>query len=116
MRKLIMLAGALAGAPAAAAQAGFRLEEATITDLHAALAAGTVTCRGLVERYLARIAAYDQNGPALNAIVSINPHALAVADSLDRRFRTGGPVGPLHCVPMIVKENFETTELPVTAG
>jgi len=116
MRKLIMLAGVLAGAPAAAAQAGFRLEEATITDLHAALAAGTVTCRGLVERYLARIAAYDQNGPALNAIVSINPHALTVADSLDRRFRTGGPVGPLHCVPMIVKENFETTELPVTAG
>jgi Asp-tRNA(Asn)/Glu-tRNA(Gln) amidotransferase A subunit family amidase len=116
MRKLTVLLATAGLARAASAQADFRLEEATLAEIHAAFAGGGLTCRGLVERYLARIAAYDQNGPALNAIVAINPGARAVADSLDRRFRAAGPVGPLHCVPMIVKENFETVELPVTAG
>ncbi len=99
-----------------ALQQPFRIEETTIAEVHAAFRARTVTCRGLVEQYLRRIDAYDKNGPALNALVVVNPHALTVADSLDRRFAAHGLTGPLHCVPMIVKDNFETTELPVTAG
>lgn len=106
----------IALAQPATVQAPFRIEEITITELQAALRTKRVSCRDVVERYLRRIEAYDKNGPAINALVVVNPGALAVADSLDRRLASSGPVGPLHCVPMIVKDNFETTELPVTAG
>ncbi len=94
----------------------FRLEETTIADVHAAFRAKTLSCHTLVQRYLDRIAAYDKRGPAINALITINPAALSVADSLDRRFAQTGPVGPLHCIPMIVKDNFETTDLQTTAG
>ena len=94
----------------------FRIDETTIAEVHAALRAGSLTCRALVEQYLARIAAYDKTGPAINALVVVNPKALDVADSLDRRFRAEGLTGPLHCIPTIVKDNFETVDLPVTAG
>jgi Asp-tRNA(Asn)/Glu-tRNA(Gln) amidotransferase A subunit family amidase len=106
-------------APALGAQVPttpFRVEETTIADVHAAMRAGSLTCHDLVAQYLRRIEAYDKNGPALNALVVVNPDALRVADSLDARFRSGGPVGPLHCIPMIVKDNFETVDLPTTAG
>src|SRR5438045_1177479 len=102
---------------AQAAPAGaFRVDETTIAEVHAALRAGTLTCHTLVEQYLKRIEAYDKNGPALNALVVVNLNALRVADSLDSRFRREGLVGPLHCVPVIVKDNFETVDLPTTAG
>jgi amidase len=94
----------------------FRVEETTIADVHAAMQAGRLTCHALVEQYLRRIDAYDKNGPALNAIVVVNPAALRVADSLDARFRRDGLTGPLHCIPVIVKDNFETVDLPTTAG
>jgi len=94
----------------------FRADEATISEIHAAMAGGGLTCRELVSQYLARIAAYDKAGPAINAIVVVNPGALDVADSLDRRFRSAGRVGPLHCIPIIVKDNMQTTDLPTTAG
>src|SRR5689334_9553347 len=90
------------------ATATFRVEETTIADVHAAMRAGTLTCHALVEQYLRRIEAYDKNGPAINAIVVVNPNALRVADSLDARFRRDGLTGPLHCIPVIVKDNFET--------
>jgi amidase len=80
----------------------FRADEATISEIHAAMAGGGLTCRELVSQYLARIAAYDKAGPAINAIVVVNPGALDVADSLDRRFRSAGRVCTLHCIPMIV--------------
>jgi Asp-tRNA(Asn)/Glu-tRNA(Gln) amidotransferase A subunit family amidase len=99
-----------------AAPAPFRIEEATIADIHAAMRDGRLTCRSLVERYLRRIEAYDKNGPALNAIVQMNPDALRLADDLDRRFATSGLVGPLHCVPTIVKDNFETIGLQSADG
>jgi amidase len=99
--------------PAAGA---FRVEETTIAEVHAAMRSGTLTCHALVEQYLRRIDAYDKNGPALNAIVVVNPNALRVADSLDARFRREGLIGPLHCIPVIVKDNFETVDLPTTAG
>jgi amidase len=94
----------------------FTLEETTITQIESALRDGSLTCRGLVEQYLKRIDAYDKNGPALNAIVQTNPDALRTADDLDRRFRQSGAVGPLHCVPVIVKDNYETFDMPTTAG
>jgi Asp-tRNA(Asn)/Glu-tRNA(Gln) amidotransferase A subunit family amidase len=103
-------------APQVPAPAPFRIEEATIAQIHAAMKAGQLTCRALVENYLRRIEAYDKNGPALNAIVVVNPDALKVADDLDRRYKQGGPTGPLHCVPAIVKDNFETIGLQSAAG
>lgn len=110
----ILVASALAlGAPS---PAPFRPDETTIAAIHAAFKARTLTCRALVQGYLARIAAYDKAGPAINALVTVNPAALAVADSLDRRYAASGPVGPLHCIPMIVKDNFETKDLQTTAG
>jgi amidase len=105
-------------APIALAQTvPFRLEETTITDIHAAMLAGKLSCRSLVDGYLRRIEAYDKRGPAINALVVLNPAARTIADSLDRRWRTERRlVGPLHCIPMVVKDNFETVELPTTAG
>lgn len=94
----------------------FRLEETTIAQIHAAMKAGQLTCRGLVEQYVRRIEAYDKNGPAINAIVAMNPDALKQADDLDRRFAQNGLTGPLHCVPTIVKDNFETIGLQSADG
>src|SRR3954462_6483736 len=98
------------------ASATFRVEETTIAEIHAAMRGGGLSCRALVEQYLRRIDAYDKNGPALNAIVVVNPAALRVADSLDASFRRGGITRPLDCIPIIVKDNFETVDLPTTAG
>jgi amidase len=94
----------------------FRVQETTIPAIHAAFKARTLTCHQLVQRYLDRIEAYDKRGPAINALIVVNPAALAVADSLDGRYRSGGPVGALHCIPMIVKDNYETHDLQTTAG
>src|SRR6185503_11679861 len=95
---------------------GFRIQEATIAQVHAAFKAKTLTCHALVKRYLDRIDSVDKKGPAYNAIILTNPKALEIADSLDRRFTREGLTGPLHCVPMIVKDNFETNDLQTTAG
>jgi amidase len=94
----------------------FVLEETTIPQIQAAFRDGSLTCRSLVEQYLKRIDAHDKKGAALNAIVLVNPDALRAADDLDRRFRQSGPVGPMHCVPVIVKDNYETFDMPTTAG
>jgi Asp-tRNA(Asn)/Glu-tRNA(Gln) amidotransferase A subunit family amidase len=93
-----------------------RIDEITIDQINEALRARAFSCRALVDAYLARIAAYDKAGPALNAIVAVNPNALAIADDLDRQFARSGPVGPMHCIPVIVKDNYETVEMPTTAG
>lgn len=97
-------------------QPPFRLEEATIAGIHAAMKSGRLTCRALVDQYLRRIAVYDKNGPAVNAIVQINERATTEADELDRRFDASGLTGPLHCIPAIVKDNFETVGLQSAAG
>ena len=120
MRSLLMLLAACvvtAPAPAAAQHPSrFRVEETTIAHVHAAMKAKTLTCHQLVSAYLERIDAYDKRGPAINALVTINPNALAIADSLDTRYARVGITGPLHCVPFIVKDNFETHDLQTTAG
>src|SRR4051794_36927438 len=118
MRTALVLA--IAGTVLAAAQGPaappFRVEETTIAQIHDAIKAGRLTCRALVDAYLKRIDAYDKNGPAINAIVQINPDARAQADDLDRRYAQGGLTGPLHCIPAIVKDNFETIGLQSAAG
>jgi len=107
----------LAAPPARpAAQQPFTVVEATIAQIHAAMRAKRLTCHALVEMYLRRIDAYDKQGPALNAITVINPDALKIADDLDRQFARGGLTGPLHCVPMVVKDNFETIGLQSANG
>jgi amidase len=114
---LVVLTAVLALATRASQPpATFTLEETTIAQIHAAFRDGSLTCRSLVEQYLKRIDAHDKQGAALNAIVMVNPQALETADDLDRRFRQSGPAGAMHCVPVIVKDNYETIDMPTTAG
>jgi len=98
----------------------FNVVEATIADIHRAFQAKTLTCRALVDAYLARIDAYDKQGPALNAIVVVNPNARAAADAVDKQFASpnAGTFAkrPLHCIPMVVKDNFETIGLQSANG
>jgi amidase len=94
----------------------FHLLEATIDGVHAALRSGRTTCRELIELYLKRVAAYDKSGPGLNAVQAINPRALQEAERLDAAFRASGPVGILHCIPVLVKDQLETTDMPTTYG
>jgi len=96
--------------------AQFHVEEKTIAQIHAALRARQVTCGGLVEAYLARINAYDQKGPSLNAVVLLNRDALQTADELDARMKSGAAMRPLECIPVVVKDNYETKALRTTAG
>ena len=98
------------------AQPPFDVVERTIPELQNAMETGQVTSRQLVERYLARIAAYDQRGPMLNAMISLDEHALDEADGLDRERVRTGPRGPLHGVPIIVKDNYDAVGLSTTAG
>ena len=97
------------------AQSPFGVEVATIAGVHEALAAGQITCRALVQAYLDRIAAYDQAGPKLDAIRAVNQKALTQADEFDKnRGRLGSE--PLACVPLVLKDNYNTAELPTTGG
>lgn len=102
--------------PAVPQSAGFQIEEATIREIHQQMRAGRLSCRALVQHYLDRIEAYDKKGPAINALVVVNSKAMERAADLDRQAAVGSWAGPLHCVPVIVKDNFETVDLPVTAG
>ena len=114
--RLFVLTALAAAILPAQTPSAFDVEEATIAQVHAAMRAGHLTCRGLVDAYLRRIEAYDKNGPAINAIVMINPDAIKEADEADRRFAQSGPTKPLDCVPMIVKDNFETKGLQTSNG
>ncbi|MGE0815354.1 MAG: amidase [Vicinamibacterales bacterium] len=110
------LAAQRAARPAPPAAPLFDVYERGIPDLQTALTDGRVTSRGLVEAYLARIRAYDQTGPALNSIVVLNPAALADADALDRERAARGPRGPLHGIPVLVKDNYDTVGMPTSGG
>jgi amidase len=95
----------------------FELMEATVDSVHAAYKDRSLTTRQLVQMYLDRIAAYDQKGPALQCIVTVNPDALAEADKLDAAFaKTGKFVGPLHGVPILVKDEIDTAGMATTQG
>ena len=92
------------------------LSEATIEDLGRAFASGALTSERLVETYLARIEAYDQVGPRLNAVIHLNPDALETARALDAERRERGPRSPLHGIPVVLKDNVDTGDMPTTAG
>lgn len=90
--------------------------EKSVVELQEAMARGEVTSKELVAAYLARIAAYDRTGPSLNAFITVNAAALDAADALDRERTQKGPRGPLHGIPIVVKDNFETEDMPTTGG
>ena len=94
----------------------FRVVETTIDDVQASLTSGEITCRELVEAYLDRIEAYDKRGPELNAIQHVNSRALEEADEFDAALEASGLVGPLHCVPVLLKDQVETSGMPTTYG
>jgi amidase len=99
-----------------AAENTFRLEETTIAEIQEAVAAGALSSEKLVELYLARIAAYDRAGPRLNSIIYINPNAKADAAALDTERANRGPRGPLHGVPILLKDNIDVANVPTTNG
>jgi Asp-tRNA(Asn)/Glu-tRNA(Gln) amidotransferase A subunit family amidase len=94
----------------------FDVVETTIADIHAAYRAGKLTTRRLVQIYLDRIAAYDRDGPTINAIISLNPAALDEADRLDTAFKTSGFVGKLHGIPLVMKDQADIKGMPTTLG
>jgi len=114
--RALIVSGLLLGAVAGTAHAqSFTLEDATIASVHAAFERGALTCTELVQAYLDRIEALDQ-ATELNAIVVTHPEAMTRAEELDAAYAEAGPVGPLHCVPMIVKDNYDTFDLQTAGG
>lgn len=111
-----LMALAFCGEPRAQSPSAFDVVEKSIDELQRALQAGDVTSRQLVDLYLARIDAYDQRGPTLNAIVAVNARARDAAAALDAERAAGKLRGPLHGIPLLVKDNYETVEMPTTAG
>jgi len=110
-----MCPAAVAGAMTASTDGGSEFDpiEATVGEIHAAMRDGDLTAAGLVDRYLDRIDAYDDD---LNAILTVNDDARDRAAALDERFDAEGPVGPLHGVPVVLKDNKDTHDMPTTAG
>ena len=103
--------------PAVSEVKAFHPEETTIADVQAAYKSGATTAAKLVQAYLERIQAYDQNGPKLNVVIALNPRAMQEAAALDERFRaTGKLVGPLHGIPLLLKDNIDTSDMPTTGG
>jgi amidase len=94
----------------------FEITETTIEQVHSAFKSGELTAHQLVQGYLDRIHAYDQQGPKLNAIITINAKALEEADRLDAEYRRSGLVGPLHGIPILVKDEIDTAGMPTTLG
>jgi amidase len=111
----LLLALLAASAPAARA-AEFNLETATVADIQAAMDSGALSSEKLVGLYLARIQAYDQAGPKINSIITLNAEALATARALDAERKAKGPRSPLHGVPVVLKDLFDTTDMPTTSG
>jgi amidase len=94
----------------------FNVVEATIDDIHDDYKSGRLTCRQLVQLYLDRIAAFDKQGPAINALITINSDALAEAGRLDAAYKASGLVGPLHGIPVIIKDQADVKGMPTTLG
>ena len=92
------------------------INELTISGYFAKLASGEITCEALVSAYLGRIEAFDKHGAGLNAVIAVNPRALEAASELDAAYKEHGLTGPLHGVPVLLKDNCETRDMPTTAG
>ena len=96
--------------------APFQIVETSIDDIHAAMKAGKLNAHQLVQGYLDRINAYDKRGPNINSIITLNPQALAEADKLDAAYQASGFVGPLHGIPVLVKDEIDAAGMPTTLG
>ena len=92
------------------------LDSATIADIDAAFKAGTLTAEGLVQLCLARIRSYDREGPSLHAVMILNPKAIETARELDAERKAKGPRSALHGIPVVLKDNYNTADLPTTGG
>jgi Asp-tRNA(Asn)/Glu-tRNA(Gln) amidotransferase A subunit family amidase len=90
--------------------------ETSIADIHQALHEGKITCHELADQYLKRIQAYDQTGPKINAMLYVNPRVLQQADAMDEEIKRTGKLKPLECIPIVLKDNFDTADMPTTAG
>jgi amidase len=118
---LLTGAGVLTGGKAMAATEGrkgaFDIVEAGVADLQAAMQSGKVTSQQLVKAYVARIRAVDKAGPRINSIIELNPDAPAIAAALDKERKAKGPRGPLHGIPVLLKDNIATADImQTTAG
>jgi amidase len=115
-----MIVGCSAALPRRKSAAGvkpFKLEEMTVTELQRGMESGRFTARGLVETYQQRIREIDQQGPRLKSVIELNPDALAIASELDRERKGRGPRGPLHGIPILIKDNIDTHDrMTTTAG
>jgi amidase len=107
---------AVSGASLEPEQETFELTTATIADINAAFESGELTSEKLIELSLARIAAFDDTGPELNAVLALNRSALAEARALDAERASRGPRSPLHGIPVLLKDNFDTYDMPTTGG
>src|SRR6185503_3659804 len=95
----------------------FELDEVTISELQEGMRSGKFSARSLTKKYLERIDDVDKNGPAINSVIELNPDALAIADSLDRERKSKGARGPLHGIPILIKDNIDTADrMMTTAG
>lgn len=94
----------------------FELNEITIQGLQQDMASGAMTARSIAEAYLDRIRAIDQDGPKINSVIEINPDALAIADTLDRERKERGPRGPMHGIPVLLKDNIDTADQMLTTA
>jgi amidase len=103
-------------AQAQATVPAFELDEESVAGLQEAMTSGRLTARAIAERYLARIDAIDKAGPALNSVLETNPDALAIADALDRERKANGPRGPLHGIPILIKDNIDTADKMKTSA
>jgi amidase len=104
-------------APAASGPATFPFEEATVADLQHRMEQGSETARSIAAAYLDRIERLDRSGPTVNSVIEVNPDALAIADGLDQERKEKGPRGPLHGIPVLIKDNIDTADrMKTTAG
>src|SRR5580700_5191520 len=115
-RRRLLFVATLCTALASAAPKTIDLDSATIADLNAAFDSGALTSEKLVQMCLARIQAYDHQGPGLNAVMALNPKALETARALDAERKAKGPRSPLHGIPVVLKDNYNTADMPTTGG
>jgi amidase len=103
--------------PANAPPAAFELDELTVGELQAGMASGKYTANSLAKKYLDRIDEIDKHGPAINSVIELNPEALSIASDLDKERKAKGPRGPLHGIPVLIKDNIDTHDrMTTTAG
>jgi amidase len=112
----LLIAGTLASLSLATHAATVDLASASLEQINAAFAKGTLTAEQLVQMSLKRIEAYDDHGPKLNALITVNPNALETARALDAERKAKGPRSPLHGIPVVLKDNYNTTDMATTAG